>query len=110
VESIAEGALPFPSGTADVEQYVGEELDRADLQRTAFWVGLARSAGDPIDDCAWGVLAGRPPAERAEAFVSALRQTGATGEWVGPKMDEPDEASLEQALTFLSMQAGKTLE
>jgi hypothetical protein len=110
IASYAEGSLPFPFGTYDVEQYVGEEPDRADLQRAAFWAGLARSGGDPIDDCAWGVLAGRPPGDRAEAFVSALRQTGATGEWVGPTMDGPDATLLEQAVTFLKAQEGKTLE
>lgn len=102
--------LPFPLGVEDLEQYVGEELNVTALRRSAFWIGLARSAGQPIDSCEWGVLAGREPSERAEVFVAALRQLGGSAEWVAAAAEVSDDGLRERALTFLKANEARTTE
>jgi pimeloyl-ACP methyl ester carboxylesterase len=98
-------ALPFPFGVEDLDRYVGEDLEGDDLRDTAVWLGLLPAGLLPSEvaaaSCPWGALADRPPAERADLFLSLLRREGArVGSMAYPAAESLERPRLD-ALTFL---------
>lgn len=95
-------ALPFPYGIADIEQYVGDDIDPGDMAAMALWLGVAAEEAE-AGSCDWGALAGRPPEERAQVFAGLVGRVGARAEVVmAPPTGLP--ALRTQALQFLQMQ------
>ena len=98
-------ALPFPYGVEDLEQYVGDELETAELRAVAVWMGLLPDDAVAAT-CPWGALAGRPPRERADLFLTLLRRAGARAEVSEYPDSGSDERAREDAVRFLSSEAG----
>ena len=52
--------------------------------------------------CSWGALAGRPPRERADLFLSLLRRAGARAEVAEYPDPGSDGRAREEAVQFLT--------
>jgi pimeloyl-ACP methyl ester carboxylesterase len=73
-----DGALDFPFGLDDMQQYTGHPFDPSRFDDVALWVGVGAQDTNPADlPRQWDRIEGTTRVQRAEAFEAAARQLGA---------------------------------
>jgi pimeloyl-ACP methyl ester carboxylesterase len=72
------GALNFPFGVQDLEQYAGHAFDSERFETVGIWVGVGGQDTNPNEvPRQWDSVEGSTRVQRAQAFEQAARQLGA---------------------------------